>query len=247
MKTNDEIQNELDLFLTREWSKEKFETWYGLDFDDPPTKRILVQAACFAGTEDEPSEFGAGPFDHWHFEKFLQRRELVPLAAAAAEWAMTVEDFRRVVEAFRDSDAALIVAGPGDATSIVHRSFLRDFHKGFDRLRRSLFANNSAFIQRIHREIREVLHVEVCATKDLTDEALGVEPSRPGYRIDCLTGEAIGLGREVYLETRKPIELAPDCCSWLTFANHESLLRPHMLGTRPGLDQATLERLRQAP
>jgi len=246
--TNEQIKGKLEQFRTRNWTKEQLAAWYQLDFDNVPTQKILVQVGWFAGTYDSPSTFGSGPFDHWHFEKFLQRRELVPITEAAARLAVSVSDFRIVADNFDKSPlwGSVGHAWAFDSNCIVRGRFLGDIHKGFERLRRSQFGSYPSYIQRIHAEIRDVLGVSITSTVDRTDQALGVSQPNPGYEIDCLTNEPIGMGHEIALDTAKPIELAPDYCSWLTFAKYQDVLGSQILGTRPGLDEETLKRLREA-
>lgn len=246
--TDQQIKAKLEQFKSRYWTEQQLAEWYELDFSDAPTQKILVQVGWFAGTYESPSTFGQGPFDHWHFEKFLQRRELVPITEAAARLAISVSDFRIVAENFSKSPLWGSVGYPWafDSNCIVRGNFLRDFHKGFERLRRSQFGNYPSYIQRIHAEIRDVLGVSITSTVDKTDQALGISPPDPGYEIDCLTNEPIGMGHEIALDTPKPIELAPDYCSWFTFAKHQDVLGSEMLGTLPGLDEEMLKRLKES-
>ncbi|MBL9155793.1 MAG: hypothetical protein JNK37_25175 [Verrucomicrobiales bacterium] len=243
MKTANEISLRLDQFKSRYWTKEQFNEWYNLDLDDKPTLKLWVQAGLFAGTEGAESTLGPDPFDHWHFEVFLQRRELVPIAAAAASLAMDVPTFREVCEKFASSPGAAIVGSPGESNSIVRKGFLRDFHKGFDSLRRRAFASHSNYIALLHEAIKMQLDLVVNRTIDLTDVALGESPPRAGYYIDCLTGEPFGLGNDVFLETQKPIQLLPDSCSLRTYACFENILRDHVLGAAPDLDSETKQKL----
>ncbi|MCH7227228.1 hypothetical protein [Haloferula sp. A504] len=237
--TSEEVSRRLQLFRSQEWTRDDITDWYGIDWEDADTQRVLLQARLFAGTHHHPTELGDGPYNRNHLEVFLQRRELVPINIAASEWAMSKEDFIEVITTFNDSEYATIIGPCGPSLHIVRRSFLRDFHKAFDSLRHSIFANHSSYIQRIHSVIRSRLHVSVTTIYDSTDERLDEPDRRPGYRPDCLTQptEHIGLGREIPLETGKPIELAPDYCSCSTYFDHQSVLENSVLGIRPAIQQ----------
>lgn len=112
--------------------------------------------------------------------------------------------------------------------------------------RRTIFANYSAYIHRITEAIQTELGIIIVPSRDLTDIKIGSDNPRPTYYIDDITGEPIGLGHEVFLNTGKPIELAPDACSWLTVAKFEEILRPRLFGERPGLTPEIIEQLRTA-
>ena len=226
------------------------ELWYQLDFNNRPTQQLLVEAEWFAGTFENPTTLRGDlndQYDHWHWEVFLQRKELVPVTHAAAQLAMSVEDFRKVAVEFNKSPGASAVGDPwaNGSNCVVRKSFLRDFHKGFERLRRTTFGSQSSYIRKIHAEIETDLKLKIKATEDETDKKLGVDPPGPGFQIDCITEETIGLGRDVFLETGKPISLAPDCCSWLTYSLYENILNKYLLGSRTGLDEEMIARLRR--
>lgn len=246
--TEQDIQIRLNRLLDPYWEPHEFLTWYGVDLNNPDhgTKQLLAQATLWSGTFEEPSDLGAGPYNHWHWERFLQRREIVPITKAAAQLAMTVDQFRNVVERFQERVGYSAVGSPwaNGSNCIVRRSFLRDFHKGFESTRRTIFANHPAYIYRVTTAIQSELGVSINPLRDLTDVKLETENPRPSYYIDDITNEPMGLGHEVFLDTGKPIELAPDACSWLTFANNEAILRPKLFGDRPGLTPEIIAQLR---
>lgn len=246
--TDEEVQTRLNLFLEPKWNPPEFLTWYGLDMINPDqgTKRLLAQAAFWAGTYQAPSVLGPGPYNHWHWEIFLQRRELVPITVAAAELAMSVNDFREVAERFKNSSGFSSVGDPwaNESDCIVRKAFLRDFHKGFEATRRTTFGSYPSYIEKVHAQIASQLNYTPARTNDKTDIALEEIPCRPGYSIDCITGEPVGMGRDVFLDTGKPMQLRPDSCSWLTFAKYEHILRPKVLGGCERISNEILTRLK---
>ncbi len=246
--TTQEVQDRINRLLEPNWEPQEFLTWYGLDLNNPDigTQKLLVQATIWSGTFENPSELGSGPYNHWHWEIFLQRRELVPITEAAAELAMSVGDFREVAERFKRSSGFSSVGDPwaNESNCIVRQAFLRDFHKGFEGTRRAIFGSHSGYIQRVHEQITKQLNYTPTRTDDKTDIALQEMPPRPGYSIDCITGDAVGMGRDVFLDTGKPLQLRPDSCSWLTFAKFEEVLRPKALGSCERISEEVLSQLK---
>jgi hypothetical protein len=223
--SRENVVKRLEQFKRRHWRQSEVSDWYGVDFTDLATKKIIAQAMLFAGTSEHPSSYGSlEQCDHWHLEIFLQRRDLIPIKLAAAELALSVKDFRQVIEAMETRDDFLTFPRAFAAKSFVFRNFLRDLHLGFPSLRRMIFASQPSFIKRLHNEIRSVLHLEVQTEWCETSKILG--GSLPGHEIDCLTDEPIGIGNSVWLDFKKPVQLTPDVCSWKTYARFQSELKP---------------------
>ena len=244
MITETNVIHRLEQFKRRSWSEEELTEWYGLDFKDHDTIRILVQAKWFAGTESTPSSLGSGPFDHRHLEVFFQRRELVPINLAAAELAMSREDFDKVLEMVEKSDDFLTVVKPRASKSLIHRNFLRDIHKGFPALRSMYFGSQPSYIKQLHDQIGKT-GINVKTRECPTSRYMGDNPVLPGNQVDCLTNEPIGIRYSVFLETSKPLELAPDVCSWLTFARFEKRLKDHIISLPPRLKKNTIKYLHE--
>lgn len=226
--------------------------WYALDFEDEGTQRLIVQARLFAGTEQNPGNLGNNPYDHWHWEIFLQRRDLVPISQAAAELAMSVAQFRGVIAALPAVELDRSFPDPLEHTtksnSVVRKDFLRDFHKTFPDLRRVTFADYPSYINRLHSQIRSTLNVPVETILDRTDLALGENDPQPGHSVDFITGDLVGLSRLVYIENKKPFELEFDSCSLLTYAHFEDQLRDVVAGhPREIEDRGLLNRLLAHP
>lgn len=246
----DLARRRLEQFRRRLWSQSEMTSWYNLDFNDDGTNRLILQARLFAGTHDRPGELGANPYDHWHWEIFLQRRDLLPITQAAAELAMSVQQLRDVIGKFPEVELDRSFPDPWEhhSNSVIRKNFLRDFHNTFPNLRRVIFANYPAFITRLHAEIGAVLGIQIVTTRDKTDLALSEERVCPGYSIDFITGDPIGLGRAVYIDTGKPFELEFDSCSLLTFAHYQDDLRELVIGNPTGVaDPVLMEQLNQAP
>lgn len=238
---------QIELFNRRLWSQAEMEEWYCIDFGNDATMRLVSQAAWFGGTENRPSNLrDRDCYDHWHWEVFLQRRNLMVIRDAAAQLSMSIEQFREITDALAVSASTAQIGTPWAdySNSVVNREYLRSFHRAFPNLQRVIFRNHSAYIERVHREIFDILHVRIETTEDLTDVKLGENPPRPGYYVDCITGEPVGLGHEISLSTRKPLELGSDYSSWITYANLTIPGLESKFDHRPGLTEEILNQLR---
>lgn len=222
---DDNIESRITQFQRKLWSQNEIEQWYGIDISDGPTKSIMAQAALYGGPIGQESQYGSWEhFNHWHLEIFLQRRDLVPVRLAASRLAMSVEDFRIVISKVNECDEFLTIVRPMVGTGFVYRAFLLDFHRGFPELRRTVFGDQPTYIRMVHEEIASFLQVNVTTLRCDTSRVLGEPQVRPGNSCDCLTQEPIGIGFSVALDFKKPLELAPDVCSWLTYARHVDVL-----------------------
>ena len=79
------------------------------------------------------------------------------------------------------------------------------------------FADHNAFCERLHAEIGKAgVDVEplFCATSTKLDEY----PRRFAMHFDCLTLEPLSTKHAVWLDFRKPLNLPPDRCSKLLYA-----------------------------
>jgi hypothetical protein len=239
----------INQFNRRLWTEDEMAEWYFIDFNDAATKRLVCQASWFAGTEDRPTNLrDQDYYDHWHLEVFLQRRNLMAIREAAAQLSMSVDEFRRVATALTTSPVVEAIGTPWTdySNSVVRSDYLRSFHLAFPRLKRTIFQDHPAYIECVHREILDTLQIRIETTIDRADVKLGTNPPRPGYYVDFITGEPVGLGHEISLSTRKPLELAPDLCSWITYANLTIPDLESKFHRRSGISELILGQLRAA-
>lgn len=233
MITIDEaVLSRLEQFRRKFWTWEELASWYGVSEAD---RTLLDDTERFGGTVDLPSVFKEGPTPHynrWHFEVFLQRQELVPVRFVAAELAISIEQLQAVIEhLLADTLPPGInrIPQPRRSPNVLWKNFLRDVHKAFNSMRRTIFANHPAYIRLLHQTIRDELGVAVdtittpCVENN-SDTGQLIDTVRPQYFVDCITDEPVALGGHVYLDFRKPAELALDICSWKTFVQHKGLL-----------------------
>jgi hypothetical protein len=238
------IERKWTQFTRRLWSASEASRWYGIDFNDSGTQAILRLSGFDGDLRSLLDQPDKEIFDRNQLEKYCQRVELVPLSIAAAQLAIKLNQFTTLLEKIPDMEGFLVVSNPWASKSFVHRNFLRDFHKGFPNLRRTVFSNYPAYINSIHRELRNTLGMEIDMTKDKTSEKLGELPN-PGYEIDCLTDEPVAMNHIILLDTRKPIQLRPDVCSWITYARNSAYLKDKAISLPPSLLPSIIHDLAQ--
>ncbi len=223
MKTTD-IEKRTRMFWRRDWTREEFEDWYRLDFDDGPTRKILAWAGLCGGTWREPGEPFEGTSDHWEFEKFMELRGLLTVPDAAAWLSLSVPDYRRVIAAFRESPGNDVLPAPGDSKCFVSKFFVSNLHRGFEGGRRLWAVNHTFYISKLHELLKSELGVDVETVHDaFSVECPDLESEASAVR-DIVTGEAISQSLSVPLSFGKPIMLTIDYVSLKTYAAHEKFL-----------------------
>ena len=223
MKTT-HIEKRTSLFRRRDWTREEFEDWYQLDFDDGPTRKILAWAGLCGGVWSEPGEPFEGTSDHWAFEQFMLLRGFMTVPDAAAWLSLSVSDYRRVVAAFRESPGNAVLPAPVDSKCFVSKFFVLNIHRGFEGGRHLWSGNHTFYISKLHALLRDELGVDVETAHDVFSvECPDLESEASTVR-DIVTGEAISQSLSVPLSFDKPIMLVMDYVSLKTYAAHEEFL-----------------------
>ncbi len=172
------------------------------------------------------------------FELFLQDRELVCIRAAAIYFGLDVAAFRSAMSAAQTKKLVSVAEAMGEFPNIYRSSLIRDFHRRFPKLRYRIFSDFNGFVESVREQIREVLEIEVTFVTCFTSQIVGINPPDVARGFDIITGEPMASHHEVWLETRKPIQLRPDSCSWATYFRYENVLQAARLGS---LDDSALK------
>jgi hypothetical protein len=228
MMTNENVRERIDRLLDPIWTFEEIEIWYGIVLGSAP-QSFLAQYRIWSERYrhlDASVAITDGRINRHILELFLQQRELVGLWEGAINLGMMPDSFIKTLETGSDKGFFSDPEAKGEFPSarVFRASLTADFHKRFPTLRNFTFSSFSGYCNRLHAAIKEELGVEVKPAYCATSIKLGEEPKEFAHDYDSITGEPMGLPFQVWLETRKPIQLKPDVCSWLTFANHESVL-----------------------
>lgn len=227
-----EAQERINLLLQQHWSFAEIRNWFGVDLSAEP-QRLLAQYRIWAEQYRSNSKVLDMEGESIHrnlFELFLQHRGLTAVRSAAIQWGMDQVSFQQVLSASLDKGFISEAEAKGDFQDVYRASLIADFHKRFPKLERMTFVSYSGFISYLHKEIKNSLNVSVNPLFCLTSQALGEEPLEYAYSFDSITNEPMGIGFNIWLETKKPIQLRPDLCSWITYVRFEEILKDHLLG-----------------
>lgn len=211
--------------LQKEWAThETIELIYGLDRDDDLVwAEFRVWGARLRKRRDilRPGEVNRHALESW-----LQHQRLLPRKLAATRLGMTNESLQSVVDKL-ESQGRLIVSGLSRSNDLLSESFIRDLPRLFDDLATALFADHDDQCSALHSAIKAELGVDVEPVFCVTAAALG-EAGRYAYQHDHLTNEPVSLPYQIWLDTKKPMNLRPDVCSLLTYARNQAALRDHL-------------------
>lgn len=245
--TSAKVKSRLALFTRPLWSYDEVAAWYNLDARPVSFRSLEVQYDAWADAcRDKASRRTSNMINRFYLELFLQRRELVPLRLAAAHLSMDAESFCEVLEKARENGLVSPSEADGEMPGIYRQTLLRDFHKRFPALQHKTFASDSSFIDQLHKQIKRELGVSVkplhCVTSLQMAKATG-EPCQYGHDFDIITNDPMGNRYQVWLNTGKPIQLRPDACSYVTYHDHEKVLKGHVYGDPDHVSERVREAL----
>ncbi len=177
---------------------------------------------------------GAGPEVHRHaLETYLQQNGLVSWKWAAVFLGMPVDRMKEVVERLEGDGWVNDLKSPISDQVVRQREAAR-LHRAFPSLRNRVFGSHSADCRALHDAIRDQLNMEVDPVLCVTSVILDPDQPDVAAAFDAITLEPVGLRYQVWLETRKPLNLAPDVCSLKFYAHNDAELSPHVMrGNEP--------------
>lgn len=210
------------------WSFQQIEDWYGITlFATPQTFLTHFQKWASTHREDPSAAIEQGNLNRFDLELFMQDRGLVGVRAAAILLGMEVDSFRATLKAAEGHELITEqeASGAFPAADIFQASFIGDFYKRFPKLTNFTFSSFPSFCLRLHAAITDGLSVLV--TPAFCPTSIKIKEPTPdiGHDWDAITNEPIGLPFQIWLDTRKPIQLKPDICSWLTYSRFEDILK----------------------
>lgn len=237
MMTEDEVSNRLETVRKTRWKRAFFKEWYGVDLLDKGSL-LFKQFETWVQRLTKKNEIiGEEDVEHWAFELFCQQREWVPLAEAAARFAMSPQDFKLFLDAMGNKNLIAPSQIDGDVSGVYSESFLRNLPKLLPSFPRRTFTSQSSYTYEFHTTITTDLpdlhiHLLHCSVSEWLKEV----PVEAASDRDIITREPIGLGHQIWLEFKKPLALKPDACSIRTYAQHKSLLSTFSMGG-PGFSE----------
>lgn len=222
--------------LTNPWcSARQVQELLGIDLPGDPrlAGALRTWSERFRGDADVERSSGADRLVHRHaLETFLLQNGWVSWKLAAVHLGLDEETLQLVVDRMRGV-GAFPQLDSGISEQIVRERDASTLHRQFRSLRMKTFSSHSSMCRALHAAIKDELAVEVKPLHCVTSVVLDGEPDLADA-FDAITLDPIGLRYQIWLETKKPVNLRPDVCSLKFYAKHENELRAHVMkGSEP--------------
>ena len=218
----------------------------GLDLLSDPrlVGAVRAWAARFRGDAVVVRQTTAGPAVHRHaLEAFLLQNGLISWKWAAIYYGLEAQVLKEVVERLEGAgDLVQIRSGVSD--QLVRQREAASLFRAFPGLRNTVFASRNGMYIALHAAIAADLNIDFTPVSCVTSEVL--EPTSPDIAVafDAITMDPVGLRYQVWLDTKKPVNLAADVCSLKFYAKNEADLRPYVM--KGGEPENIDEKLRAA-
>lgn len=176
---------------------------------------------------------GQGLEVHRHaFETFLAQNGLISWKWAAAYLGLTTDTMRTVVDRL-DGNGVPVQLRSSVSDQLVRQREAALLFRAFPSLRSRNFSDHSRMCRALHEAIEADLGIHVEPVTCVTSAILDPEPDIAAA-FDAITFEPVGLRYQVWLETKKPVNLRPDVCSLKFYAQNEADLQAHVVrGAEP--------------
>lgn len=223
----------------------------GVDLDagaDPKLAATLRSwAEKFRGDPlvTRPSPSGLQVHRH-KLETFLLQNGLVSWKWAAIYYGLEAQVLQDVVGRF-EADSYPVQVRSSVSDQLVRQREAASLFRVFPSLRNKVFASHDGMCIAFHSAITSDLKIEFTPLHCVTSEIL--EPQGPDIAVafDAITMDPVGLRYQVWLDTGKPVNLAPDVCSLKFYAKNEADLLPQLMkGSEPEDINDKLDALRAA-
>jgi hypothetical protein len=175
---------------------------------------------------------------HRHgLETFLLENGLVSWKWAAIYLGLEAQVLRDVV-ARLETDGYPVQVRSGVSDQLVRRREAASLFRVFPSIRNKVFASHNGMCIALHATITSDLNIKFTSLHCVTSEIL--EPMSPDLAVafDAITMDPVGLRYQVWLDTGKPVNLAPDVCSLKFYAKNKAELGPDIMkGSEPENDK----------
>jgi hypothetical protein len=234
MVTRKEAELRLSYLLNATISFDYAKVLYGIDFNSEKNSELLESLKAIekrGNSKLNIIDFSKQLVQRESFELALQELNVYSIKDGAAKLGLTAEKLLQITE-------AMIISGGFsekriflDKNFLIYESFIKSFHKYFEKSSNVLFSNFDSFCNILHEAINESGKYGLVKDEDKiwckTSEMLNnIDPSESvyfGYEYDPISLEPVSLCYQVWLETKKNISLQPDICSLYTYARFPKL------------------------
>jgi hypothetical protein len=208
----------------------------GIDLVADPKLAATVRlwAEKFRGDPLVTRPSSSGLLVHRHgLETFLLQNGLVSWKWAAIYYGLETQVLHDVVGRL-EANGYPVQVRSGVSDQLVRQREAASLFRMFPALRNKVFANHDGMCIAFHSAITSDLKVGVTPLHCATSEILDPESPDNAVAFDAITMDPVGLRYQVWLDTRKPVNLAPDVCSLKFYAKNEADLLPQLMkGSEP--------------
>jgi hypothetical protein len=227
---------------------ELVEDLLGLDLDVRADPRLVGAmrswAARFRGDDPVVRQTTSGLEVHRHvLEAFLLQNGLISWKWAAIYYGLETQVLQEVVDHL-EGRGDLVQIRSGVSDQLVRQREVTSLFRVFPLLRNKVFASHNGMCIALHSAIASDLKIKFTPVSCVTSAVL--EPLAPDIAVafDAITMDPVGLRYQVWLDTKKPVNLAPDVCSLKFYAKYEPVLRPYVM--KGGEPENIADKLRAA-
>jgi hypothetical protein len=190
---------------------------------------IRSWAARFRGDEPVVRQTPSGPQIHRHaLETFLLQNGLISWKWAAIHYGLEAQVLKDVVDRL-EGHGDLVQVRSGVSDQLVRQREAASLFRVFPLLRNKVFASHAGMCIALYAAIKSDLNIDITPMYCVTSAIL--DPKNPDIAVafDAITMDPVGLRYQVWLDTQKPVNLAPDVCSLKFYAKNEADLRPYVM------------------
>jgi len=207
-------------------SEEYVSGYYGLPWPLPEDVRSDYEA--WLSRLKRRHHCGDGAISRYELESFLQQKGVVSKKWMAARLGMNVASLEALLTRLQDigmrAQRYLVYA------ELIAESLCEEIVPNLSGLRFRTFSDHNSFCARLHADLDKVLGIQVQPLFCSTSERIQDHPKQFASNFDCISLAPLCGKHQVWLDFHKPLNLAPDRCSKLLYAENREALRPFCAG-----------------
>jgi hypothetical protein len=229
MAMNDEQQQRFDMLRSGECIPVAYvQAYYGLSW--PLADNAGEAFQQYRGNLRRPKQCPDDSVSRYEIEGFMSRANVLPHKWMAARLGMMEDSLDELLGhlpqlGMQPQRYAVL---PG----FVAESLTEDIIRFLPGLKFKTFRDHNAYCERLHADLKQALQFDIQRLFCATSVAMEDYP-RFSMHFDCLTLEPVSTKHSVWLDFHKPLNLAPDRCSKLFYAENRDELKPFIMGSEP--------------
>jgi hypothetical protein len=215
--------------LQEDWDEAMLHTIYGLELGD---EDFMIDLVRWGRLLKRPRDVRRnGSLSRIALETYLSQRKLRPRRWAATRLGMTPPSLDEVLDG---ETAEMLPREVLFGRSLVAANLDQILIQVLPALQSRIFGDHNDFCKRLHPALGGV-GIVVKPMYCVTSKEL--DPADPDYSYEycMITDDPIGLRYNVWLDFKKPMNLAPDTCSTKAYFDpgRHPLLSPFVMGSEP--------------